>query len=216
MSFWSKLFGKNNIPDERELLQRTREFLQHVEQLASHDPKSAMKLIKGKSKFFQPVIRIGGILHEEFRKVVFSIKPRIDPSKVPFTSLSVAIVSWNKVDNIGELVRFALGVKEDLLYIIPVPAIPKRKEFVKIGTDGISFGVSTQKDDVDALSEVEALYGFSSDPRVVMALLTDMRIIFRKSFILMAEELDPDIEEVGQELLDFANAKDLTVLCNFR
>ncbi len=212
MSFWPKLFGKNNNPDQRELLHRTQEFLQQVEQLATHDPKSAINLIKRESKHFQHLIRIGGTHHEEFRKAVFSIKSRLDPSKATSTSLSVAIISWDKVDNIGKLVRFAQGVKEDLLYIKPL-FIPERKETVKIGTNGIGFGVSILKGDVDALSEVEALYAFSSDPNVVMALLTEEMIMVRNSFIHMAQGLDSDIEDVGPELLDLANAKGLKVWC---
>ena len=65
----------------------------------------------------------------------------------------------------------------------------------------------------DAFAELEALRWFSKDPKIVMVIIYEEDMLFRKSFILEAAEvLDPNLEEIGQEFIDYTEQTDRKTL----
>ena len=185
MGFWSKLFGKREL-SEAELTHQAQVFLQEAEQMASQDPKAAMDFIRDHSEELGGALKLEKPLHQQFRSLVLSIKSKLDPAGTSSTLPSVALLSWDNVETIGDLVTEAKGIEEEIIYTVP----------------------TREKDDAAPFSQVQALCELASDSKLAMVVAFDMAIFFRKSLVLMAEgNLDPDNDEVGPALEEFAHEK---------
>ena len=195
MSFLSKLFDKKSKAIETE--EQAHLFIHEMEQLAIQDPKNTLKQIdrQRKSDFFQNSTRIGGSLHEQFRKVIFLIWSQTEPADAPSDLLTVEMISWEKIYTLQDIFNYAEPVQKDLICLIP----------------------ENPKYDLDALGQLLALREFTKDSKVAMVIgqMHDKWLgafFLRKSFITMAAQaLDPEIEEIIQEFIDFAKKQSLEV-----
>ena len=195
MSFLSKIFDKKGNAIETE--EQASLFIREIEQLAIQDPKNASKQIdrQRKSEFFQKFTRIGGSLHEQFRKVVFLIWSQTEPANAPSELPNVEIISWENVYTLEDIFNYAEPGQKDIICLIP----------------------ENPKYDLDALGQLLALREFTKDSKVAMV-IGEMHdkwlgaLFLRKSFITMAAQvLDPEIEEIIQEFIDFAKKQSLEV-----
>lgn len=195
MSFLSKLFDKKNRTIETE--DQAHLFIHEMEQLALQDPKNALKQIdrQRKSIVFQSAARIGGSLHEQFRKVVFLIWSQTEPADVPSDLLTVDMISWEKIYSLQDIFNYDEPVQKDIICLVP----------------------ENPKYDLDALRQLIVLREFTKDSKVAMIIgeMDDKwlgALFLRKSFITMAAQaLDPEIEEIIQEFIDFAKKQSLEV-----
>ncbi|MGD2269726.1 MAG: hypothetical protein PVI06_04945 [Desulfobacterales bacterium] len=176
--------------------EQVREVLQRAKQIAYRNPAAAIKLLRRQrtSETFQKMTKIGGELHDEFRKVILLLwslgRSREIPPKLP----SVAMVPWQHVKSLQDLFYAANTIEEDIVYLVS----------------------SHPMFDADALTQLDFLRQLA-DFRVVMVIgrLTDRwlgPVLIRKSFIRMAgQSLKPSKKEMLRELLGFAKNQGFTV-----
>jgi hypothetical protein len=176
--------------------EQVRGVLQKAKQIAHHHPAAALKLLRRQrnSEIFQKMTKIGGELHDEFRKVVLLIWSRSRSREIPPKLPSVAMVPWQQVKSLQDLFCAANKIEEDIVYLVS----------------------SHPLFDADALTQLDFLSQLA-DFRVVMVIgrLTDRwlgPVLIRKSFIRMAgQTLKPSKKEMLLELLDFAKNHGFTV-----
>ncbi len=194
MSLLLRIFGqKSTLLETVDQIQRV---LQEAKQLGYKDPKAARKYIHRhrNARTFQKMTKLGGSLHDEFRKVVFMIGSHTGSTGGLPVLPSVAMVPWQKVKCLQDLFNTARTVDKDIVYLVS-----SHPEF-----------------DADALTQLELL-GKLSDSRVVMVLgrLHDRwlgPVLIRKSFILMAGQmLKPSKKEMLRELFGFAKKRGFIV-----
>lgn len=194
MSLLSRVFGQKSTP--LETADHIKQVLQEAKQLGHKDPRSAIKHIHRHRnvKSFQVMTKLGGDLHDEFRKTVFMIWSHTGSNGVIPVLPSVAMVPWQNIKCLQDLFNTARTVDKDILYLVS-----SHPEF-----------------DADALTQLELL-GKLSDTRVVMVLgrLHDRwlgPVLIRKSFILMAGQmLKPSNKELLRELFGFAKKRGFIV-----
>ena len=195
MNFLSKLFDKKSKAIETE--EQARLFIHEIEQLALQDPKNALKQIdrQHKSIVFQNFTRLSGPLHEQFRKVMFLIWSQTEPAEAPSDLLTVEMISWEKIYTLQDIFNYAEPVQKDIMCLVP----------------------ENPKYDLDALRQLIVLREFTKDSKVAM-IIGEMHdkwlgaLFLRKSFITMAAQtLNPEIEEIIQEFIDFAKKQSLEV-----
>lgn len=173
----------------RRMLDEARLFLQEADQIAFHKPKAGLKLLRRKSRAYHGAIKLGRPLHDRFRTLVLSIKSRMDSHGAPSTLPSVRIIPWEETPTLGDLVNAAQQLHEDILYM--QPSNPRR--------------------DAGPLAQIDALCEFARDQNLVMVVIGNETMLFRKSFILTAgQSLDLQSEEIGQDLWDLATKQGLT------
>lgn len=173
----------------RRMLDEARLFLQEADQIAFHKPKAGLKLLHRRSRAYHDAIKLGEPLHDRFRTLVLSIKSRMHPDGAPSTLPSVRIIPWEETQTLGDLVKSAQQLHEDILYM--QPSNPRR--------------------DAGPLAQIDALCEFAKAPNLVMVVIGDETMLFRKSFILTAgQSLDPHSEEIGQDLWDLATTQGFT------
>jgi len=195
MNFLSKLFDKKSKAVETE--EQARLFIHEMEQLALQDPKNALKQIdrQRKSLVFQNSARLGGSLHEQFRKVMFLIWSQTEPADAFSDLLTVEMISWEKIYTLQDIFNYAEPVQKDIMCLVP----------------------ENPKYDLDALRQLIVLREFTKDSKVAMIIgeMDDKwlgALFLRKSFISMAAQtLNPEIEEIIQEFIDFAKKQSLEV-----
>ena len=195
MSFLSKLFDKKSMAVETE--EEARLFIQEMEQMAIQNPQDALKQIKRqrKSMVFQDFTRIGGLLHEQLRRVIFLIWSQTEPANAPSVLLNVEMISWEKIYTLQDIFSHAEPIQKDIICLIP----------------------ENPKYDLDALRQLMVLREFTKDSKLAMVIgeMDDKwlgALFLRKSFIDMAAQaLDPEIEEIIQEFIDFAKKQALEV-----
>jgi hypothetical protein len=194
MSLLSRIFGQKSTP--LETVDQIKQVLQEAKQLGHKDPRAAMKHIQRhrNANTFQRMTKLGGRLHDEFRKAVFMIWSHTASNAIIPVLPSVAIVPWQKVKCLQDLFNITQTVDKDIVYLVS-----SHPEF-----------------DADALTQLEFL-GKLSDSRVVMVLgrLHDRwlgPVLIRKSFILMAGQmLKPSKKEMLRELFGFAKKRGFIV-----
>ena len=190
MNLLSRIFGQKSTP--LETADQIKQVLQEAKQLGRQDPRAAIKHIHRHRnvKSFQVMTKLGGNLHDEFRKAVFMIWSHATSNDTIPVLPSVAMVPWQKVKCLQDLFNTARTVDKDILYLVS-----SHPEF-----------------DADALTQLELL-GKLSDSRVVMVLgrLHDRwlgPVLIRKSFILMAGQmLKPSQKDMLRELFGFARKR---------
>ena len=193
--FLSKLFDKK--PNAVRTEEEARLFIHEMEQLAIQGPKHALKQIERqrKSLVFQDSARIGGPLHEQFQKVVFFIWSQTESANTPSVLLTVEKISWGKIYALQDIFNHTESVQTDIICLIP----------------------ENPKYDLDALRQLMVLREFTKDSKVAMIIgeMDDKwlgALFLRKSFITMAAQvLDPEVEEIIQEFIDFAKKQNLEV-----
>ena len=180
-----------------ETEEEARLFIQEMEQMAIQNPQDALKQIKRqrKSMVFQDFTRIGGLLHEQLRRVIFLIWSQTEPANAPSVLLNVEMISWEKIYTLQDIFNHAEPIQKDIICLIP----------------------ENPKYDLDALRQLMVLREFTKDSKLAMVIgeMDDKwlgALFLRKSFIDMAAQaLDPEIEEIIQEFIDFAKKQALEV-----
>jgi hypothetical protein len=194
MSLLLRIFGQKSTP--LKTIDQIQQVLQEAKQLGHKDPRAAIKYIQRhrNANTFQRMTKLGGRLHDEFRKTVFMIWSHTGSNGILPVLPSVAMVPWQKVKCLQDLFPIACTVDKDIIYLVS-----SHPEF-----------------DADALTQLELL-GKLSDSRVVMVLgrLHDRwlgPVLIRKSFILMAGQmLKPSKKEMLRELFGFAKKRGFIV-----
>jgi hypothetical protein len=194
MSLLSKMFGTKSTP--LQSADQIHQLLQEVKQQARKDPGAAIKHLRRQRnvKTFQVMTKLGGSLHDEFRKTVCMIWTHAGSKGILPVFPSVAMVPWQKVKRLQDLFTIAQTVDKDIVYLVS-----SHPEF-----------------DADALTQLELL-GKLSDSKVVMVLgrLHDRwlgPVFIRKSFILMAGQmLKSSQKDMLRELFGFAKKRGFIV-----
>lgn len=195
MGLWSALFGKKS--HAVETIDQAAAFLEEIGEIAFQNPEAAIKKIHSqrKSDAFQNAAKLGGPLHEQFRRTMFSIWSRLPGTTGGSNLPSVAALPWSEVATLQDIFKAAKSIPEDIIYLHP----------------------SNAKYDASALEQLEALAKFSSDPKIAAVEgPIDPKwlgpLFLRKSFVSMASfTLDPGIEEVIDELTSFARKQGFLV-----
>ena len=188
MSVLSKLFGGKPAPTEEEMIEEMRDLLHEAEQLAVQDPKAAMKLVRRKSKRLQDVIKIGRPMHNEFRNAVLPIMSQAGSGPAVTELPTATRVPWEQALTIGALGEMARTVEGEIIYLVP----------------------SDPRLDANALNQLQALYQFAGNPNLAVVVVGGETMLVRKSVaVSAAETIDPESEDVGVDVMDFAKSQHL-------
>jgi hypothetical protein len=182
MGLFAGLFGKKL--SRQEQLEQAAKLMEETRQLASSSsPKKALKHLRKESRPLYSVVGLEGELHPAYAELVEHLWAQQAPrsGRLP----SVKVVHWSTwaEPKFGDLHDAASRMEEDLLYCLA--PLDTRSQ--------------------DALSEIEALDTFANDPEIVMIVIGDENMMFRRGFLIDAlQGTDRESEDIGQDLLDHA------------
>ncbi|MCD4785936.1 MAG: hypothetical protein K8T10_19120 [Candidatus Eremiobacteraeota bacterium] len=186
MGFWRNLFGGKEELTPGQINEKTDKFLLEVEEKIFSNPDGAGRFIRKRSREIQDAIKLGGSRHDDFQRLVFSLWDRNNTDETPSVLPTVRIIPWDKTPMMADLIKEAGETDEEILYM-------------KSGNP---------RDDADALCQLEALAEFARDSKLVMMILGELTMLFRKEFILQeGRSLNPQCEEICQDLEDLARNK---------
>lgn len=186
MGIFGSLFGGKLT--EQEQVQGARALLDEVRPVAAQVPRKAIRQLRRGLKRYYQAVTFDGLVHAQFRELVQPLleQPGSHVDQLP----SVRVTLWSTWNDpmIGNLTRLAAGMKEDVLYCKAPAARGTR----------------------DAVAELEALDTFARNDQVAMIVIGEEDMLFRRSFLVdAADDTDPQSEDVGQDLADFATKQGL-------
>lgn len=188
MSLLSKLFGGKPAPTEEEMMGEMRDLLREAEQTAVQDPKAAMKLVRRKSKHLQDVIKIGRPMHNEFRNALLPIISQAGSGPAVTELPTATRVPWEQALTVGALGEAARAAEGDIIYLEP----------------------SNPRLDATALNQLQALYQFAGNSNLAVVVVGEETMLVRKSVaVSAAETVNPESEDVGIDVMDFAKSQRL-------
>ena len=182
MGFFSNILGKTTSK-EKQLLQAGA-LLREARETSAYSPKKALQMLKKQGRTLYDAVGIGGELHREYVQLVEEVLAMETLESSPALP-TVEVIPWRTWHNpkLQDLYAMARDMGSDIMYC----------------------RASGSRSCNNAFLEVEALRFFASNPSVVMVIIQEENMMFRKSFLLeAAETLDPALEEIGQELADYA------------
>ncbi len=182
MGFFSKVLGK--APSREEQVLEARTLLREAREASAYSARKALQMLKKQGKTLYDAVGIGGELHREYMQLVEDIRAMQTAESSPPLP-TVAVVPWNTWQNpmLQDLSESARHMGSDIMYCKAPGSRSCNNAFL----------------------ELEAIRFFASDPRVAMVIIKEEDMMFRKSFLLeAAEALDPTLEEIGQDLADYA------------
>lgn len=182
MGFFS-VFSAGRLT-EKERVTRAESFIREVQDKARQAPSKALRMLKKGAQKHEKALGMGGAAHDLFRELALELLTAdsgISASTLP----TVEVVRWSVWQN-PELKDLQMKVAEmdsDILYC----------------------KADNSEGGANPVVEMEALLLFAVEPELAMTVTNEENMLFRKSFILKAAEaLNPHIEEIGQELNDYA------------
>ncbi|MDZ7842642.1 MAG: hypothetical protein U5R46_17725 [Gammaproteobacteria bacterium] len=186
MGVLASLFGGKL--NEQEQVQGARALLDEARSVAALDPEKAIRKLRRDLKRHYQAVTFDGLVHAQFRELV---QPLLDQAASHADQLpSVRVTLWSTWNDpmIGDLTQLAADMKEDVLYCKAPAARGTR----------------------DAVAELEALDTFARNDQVAMIVIGEEDMLFRRSFLVEAAGgTDPQSEDVGQDLADFATKRGL-------
>ena len=190
MSLFGSLFGGSKALSEEKQRELASSLLQEAESLARGNPKKAIGLLARKGKPVYELWRLGGELHGEFRALVEKTWTREGHGELIDSAAVLVIPGENDTyPTVGELVEKAAASEAEVVYLPP----------------------PLKRSPRNAVAELEALR-YLVDPEVGMVIVGEEGMFFRGTFVLAAgKKVDPNSEEVGQDLMDEAQARGLKV-----
>lgn len=190
MSFLNGLFARKKLLSKEEQRELAASVLGEIETIAQDNPKKAIAALCRKCKPAYDVLRIGGPMHNEFRKFVERVWAR-QSLREQLPSFVVEVIHWDNWESptIRDITTRAKTSEADVLYFTPPPGESHR----------------------DAVAELEALRLFR-DPGMAMVTVGEDCMFFRRTLILDSEKhLPADSEEIGQEMIDQFRTQGLKV-----
>ncbi len=182
MGFFSNILGKKTSKEEQ--VRQAGALLREVKETSAHSAKKALQMLKKQGKTLYKAVGIGGELHREYVQLVEEVQAMETLESSPALP-TVEVVPWSTWNNpkLQDLNAMARDMGSEIMYCRAAGSSSCNNAFL----------------------EVEALRFFASDPSVVMVIIQEENMLFRTSFLLeAAETLDPALEEIGQELADYA------------
>jgi len=182
MGLFSRILGETL--SEEEQVRQAQVLIQEVQEMSARSPQKGLKILRKRAKPLYEVLGIGGQVHKAFRELVQTLWSRNTVRPNPNLS-TVEPLPWSTWQNptLQDLQAKARGMVCDILYC----KAPKSRSCK------------------NALAELEALRYFANDAKIVMAIIYEEDMLFRKSFVMEAAEvLDPNLEEIGQGFIDYA------------
>ncbi len=188
MSLFESLFGKKLHGPELRV--QAAAALQEIEKGSPLSPDAVLKSLRKKQKPFYAFWRMGGEMHAEFRRVAQAALDRLAPVEI-LPAHEVAVVPWEtwETPTVGDVLRKAFGAEATALLL----SAPEKRSHK------------------NALAELEALRVLAN-PDVVMVMIDEEDLLVDCAFLRALEgRIDPETEEVGQDLADAAKALGYTV-----
>lgn len=205
VGIFSSLFGGKK-PEPAELYGQGGQFLNSLEDMLYNkgDWKAALKLYR-KSPIFDELIGEGGALEHQFFKIAFDLLTKERESQKLAT-----LASPEEIKKQASETQFI--IRDDTLN--SVEDFCARTDFASPGSVWLALPGSEKE--VDPLKRINAMYTLAAQPDIVGIFLDDgMPMLLRKSFLKEAVEefLDADtqIEDLGQDLMDYAQSRKLVL-----
>lgn len=189
MPFLKSLFRKN-APTPEERKNQATQLLQEAQEEALTDPAAALKLLRKKGCPFYALLSFNSELHSAFRKTVVICWSRTGQADIP-PSGEVVTVPWDtwEAPTMQDLFKKCQEVDGDFLYLRP----PEKERHQS------------------ALAELEGLRMLHS-PTCAYVLFGEAELLIRRAFVQMAvEKIDPQSEDILQDLDDCRRDLDLEV-----
>ena len=185
MGLWKTIFGGGGNLSEEEQREQARAGIVQVQEICLADPKKALKSLRKLGKQFHDLLRLQGELHGEFRRAAVEAWSRTGGVWVGGELPSVKVVLWSTwpEPKIKDVLALAQQVDEDVIHLAAPPERSHR----------------------DALAELEGLAVLAGEKQAALVTVGEEDLIARRSFLLEAcSSINPDYEEIIQDLLDFA------------
>ena len=169
---------------EEERTARAESFIGEVREKARQSPSKALKMLRKGAQKHSQALGMGGEAHHAFRELALELlaaQSGTSVSRLP----TVQVLPWSTWQNpqLKNLQSEATATDKEILYCLARDR----------GREG------------NPVTEIEALLLLAGDPELVMVVINEENMLFRKSFILEAgAALDPTLEEMGPELADYA------------
>ncbi len=182
MGFFGRIFGE--ALSEEEQRKEAKALIRETRYMTSESPKKALKILRKRTRPLYGAIGIGGPVHKPFKEAVQSIWSR-NSGRPPLKLPTVTALPWSTWQHptLQDLQVKSGKISSDILYC----KAPEKNSCK------------------DAIAELEALQCFADDAKVMMAIIYEEDMLFRKSFVLEAAKvLDPGLEEIGQGFIDYA------------
>ncbi len=181
MALLKKLFGGDGPESEEDRIRQARSALDAAR---TEPPDKAMKSLRKHGRTFYGLFGVGRELHGEYLNAVAAARER-GASEATRPPPRIEMLPWTTWDDpmMKDLTATARESDAELLYITGVDA----------------------KGPLDAMLEVDVMGQFNDNDRLAMVILGEENMMFRRSFLLAASEnVPPEAEELGQDLLDYA------------
>ena len=192
MGFFKGLFGKGDEAPDVDLATQAKGVLAGARDTALYDPKAALKTLGKEGKRLYPLFRVGGELHDEYRGVTAEAWAKSEGLVATPATPTVVAIPWDTWPEpmLRDLAARAQDAEEDILYFTP----PEKRSHR------------------NAMAELDGLKRLANDDAVVMVVIGEEAMMFRRPFLLEAgRRLPPETEEIGQDLMDFAEERGLKV-----
>jgi hypothetical protein len=182
MAFWNRRQAEVSAEDQ------VRNTLAEIERLIPSKPKAALKLLDRLKGEAYPLVTFGGVHHGEFSRMTQGALGWIGP--IP----GVAAFSWKHWDGfptVADILDLATNCNEPVLFLYEPPTRFSR----------------------GPVGEIEALRVLEENSQLLMVVIGEANTFLRRDLLLsVAPHLNPDSEEILQDLVDACKISDLQTL----
>ncbi|MGC9366447.1 MAG: hypothetical protein ACP5FK_05330 [bacterium] len=185
MKFIKRIFSNQNNQFPHQKSDQALKLIDEFNQNFRSNPQKTWSKFHKQSKKYYPFFCLNGSLNRQFKQAM-EIKWKEEGLPLPVKLPSVEIIPWKTWNNpkLGDLFSSASQTECEIIYCT--------------APDSRSYH--------DPVFELDALRKLGDDENLAMIIIGEEDMFFKKAFVQRASCcLNPQHEDIGQDLLDFAS-----------